>query len=276
MNKTKLNFLTEKAVYASLKAGHEILKIYNDKTMDFQVEKKADNSPLTIADKTAHNTIINALKDSDLPILSEEGREIDFNERKNWEYFWLIDPLDGTKEFIKKNGEFTVNIALINGNTPVLGVIYAPVIDALYFTLDNSSYKYETGTYVDIENFNFKKIFSNSIKIESIPQNKKYTIIATRSHKTKELEDFVAQAKKKYGDLDLISAGSSLKFCKLAEGHAHIYPRLGPTMEWDTGAGHVICEKAGCLIKKYGSEDNLIYNKENLRNPNFIVKAKKL
>lgn len=276
MDKSKIALLTEKAVYASIKAGHEILKIYNDKTIDFKVEKKADNSPLTIADKAAHNIISQILKDSNLPILSEEGREINFDERKNWKHFWLIDPLDGTKEFIKKNGEFTVNIALINHNTPVLGVIFAPVLNALYFTMGNYSYKYQPPVHEDTKKFDFNNIFNNSTKIESSPKNQKYTIIATRSHKTKELEDFVSDLKEKHGDIDLISAGSSLKFCKIAEGSAHIYPRLGPTMEWDTGAGHVICEKAGCIIKKYDSDDNLIYNKANLRNPNFIVKAKNL
>jgi 3'(2'), 5'-bisphosphate nucleotidase len=257
------------AVNASVKAGNEILNIYNDPDSDFSVEKKEDNSPVTIADKKAHQTILENLENCGLPILSEEGIHSDYNQRQKWDYFFLVDPLDGTKEFIKKNGEFTVNIALIHKNIPISGVVYLPVLNLLYFAFKNQSYKIENK---ELKNFNdIKEILSISEKISPETKPENYTIIATRSHQNDELKKFIEDKKKVYNDLDIISAGSSLKFCKIAEGSAHIYPRTGYTMEWDTAAGHAVCTGAGLKVKDFNTGKELKYNKKNLKNPYFIV-----
>ena len=214
------------AIRAAVDAGKSIMDIYNDPESDFGIERKADNSPLTKADKAAHRLITNALSVTPFPVLSEEGKEIPFKERSKWETLWIVDPLDGTKEFIKKNGEFTVNIALVEKGVPVLGVIYVPVRKELYFA---SSSVGETTAFID----NLRK------------QGKPVT---------------------------LISSGSSLKICLVAEGSADIYPRFAPTMEWDTAAGHAIAKSAGCDIYHIDGKTPLRYNKEDLHNPWFIVK----
>ncbi|MGM0417503.1 MAG: 3'(2'),5'-bisphosphate nucleotidase CysQ [Thermodesulfobacteriota bacterium] len=257
------------AVNASVEAGNEILDIYNDPDSDFSVEKKEDNSPVTIADKKAHHTILKNLENCGLPILSEEGIHSDYKKRQNWEYFFLVDPLDGTKEFIKKNGEFTVNIALIHKNRPISGVVYLPVLNLLYFAFENQSYKIKNKKLKDFNNI--KEILSMAEKISSDSKPEKYTIIATRSHQNDELKKFIEDKKKIYKDLEIISAGSSLKFCKIAEGAAHIYPRTGYTMEWDTAAGHAVCTGAGLKVTDFDTGEELKYNKENLKNPYFIV-----
>ncbi|QCT94710.1 3'(2'),5'-bisphosphate nucleotidase CysQ [Caminibacter mediatlanticus TB-2] len=234
------------------KAGKEVLKIYNK---DFEVEYKSDKSPLTKADKISHQIIVEGLKEYNLPILSEEGKNIPYEERKNWEYFWMIDPLDGTKEFIKRNGEFTINIALIHKDTPVFGVVYAPAIDILYFNDKNNAYKIE----------NNKKF--------TLPLHKnkdKLVIIASKSHmntETKKFIDTIKTDKKKV----FISKGSSLKLCLVAEGIADIYPRLAPTMEWDTAAADAIVRKCNKKTIDLQTDKLLKYNKKNLLNNYFIV-----
>lgn len=286
------------AISASKKAGDAILDVYNS---DFAVELKDDRSPLTLADKRSHEIISNHLngispdlinrlfqpKDHMIPILSEEGRGIPFEERKNWEYFWLVDPLDGTKEFVKRNGEFTVNIALIHINRPVLSVIYIPVKDTLYFCAEGlGSYKLEFKKQPDLtlpEEYspdNFDNIISASEKLNagkdagsSSGNMQHITVIGSRSHMSKETGDYINDLKKKYSEIDIISAGSSLKFCLIAEGTADIYPRFGPTMEWDTAAGQAIIEQAGGKVLKISSDEPLRYNKENLLNPFFVVKG---
>jgi 3'(2'), 5'-bisphosphate nucleotidase len=262
---------TYQSIIAAINAGKKIMEIYNDPDADFELEKKADNSPVTIADKKAHNIIKNHLEKIKIPLLSEEGKNIDYEERKNWDYYFLVDPLDGTKEFLKKNGEFTVNIALIHKKRPVAGVVYLPVLKTLYFAFNNSSYK-----IMDVsENTDTQKNLNDFINIsEKLYSDKKpneYTIIATRSHQNDELKNFIKEKEKVYSNLVLISAGSSLKFCKMAEGLAHVYPRTGKTMEWDTAAGHAVCEGAGLEIKNLLTGENLIYNKKDLSNPYFIV-----
>jgi 3'(2'), 5'-bisphosphate nucleotidase len=261
------------SISASLAAGSAILKIYGQ---DFSIDKKSDNSPLTLADRESHDIISLYLAQTSIPVLSEEGKNIDYTRRKNWKYFWLVDPLDGTKEFIKKNGEFTVNIALIAGKSPVLGVIFVPAQSALYFAaagmgayrLVNESIK----NIKDIENLTFHDWIQRaaSIKIK-IDCARPYTIVGSRSHATAELEAYVRSRKREFQTVDFISAGSSLKFCQVAEGRADEYPRLGPTMEWDTAAGHIIAAEAGAKVLTYDSRLPLMYNKENLKNPWFIV-----
>ena len=259
------------AVKASLTAGKDILEIYQ--TADFGIEMKGDNSPLTLADKKAHRTIVDFLQKTDIPVLSEEGRNIAYEERSNWDYFWLVDPLDGTKEFIKKNGEFTVNIALINNGIPVAGVIYVPVLEDLYFGIENlGAFKIEKIAIENESNFSINKLIERADKLPKNIKKEKYTVVGSRSHMSAETEEFINELKKTNGDIEMISKGSSLKLCMVAEGFADIYPRFAPTMEWDTAAGHSICIAAGFLVTKQDGKTLLKYNKENLLNPWFIVK----
>lgn len=259
--------LLEVTINASIKAGEEILKIYNS---NFEVEIKGDNSPLTLADKNAHTIICDYLNETNYPILSEEGKEIDYEIRKKWDYFWMVDPLDGTKEFIKRNGEFTVNIALIHNQKPIMGVIYIPVSQTLYFaSKEIGSFKIEKATSdfqsLDELVFKSKKLPLNTIK-------NKFTVVASRSHLSEETEMFVDGLRETHKEIDFISSGSSIKLCLVAEGRADIYPRFAPTMEWDTAAGQAICEMAGKHVFDYISNNPLIYNKKNLLNNWFIVK----
>ena len=240
-----------------------VLEIYNQ---DFSVEYKKDNSPLTVADKNANDIIVNSLNKlpinsllkKNIPILSEEGRSVHYDERKNWEYFWLIDPLDGTKEFVKKNGEFTINIALIHIDSPVIGVVYSPVLNTCYWA------KRDEGAFKDGKQL--------PLKIEN--KEDVYKIVASRSHMSTETKDFIdsiATDKEKV----VVSIGSSLKICLVAEGEANIYPRLGPTMEWDTAAAHAIVNESDGSFYKYKDQGNHYYNKENLLNDWFVVESNK-
>ncbi len=266
------------AIQCAIQAGEAIMGVYNSEIL---VEFKEDNSPLTLADKQANEVITNLLKETPYPILSEEGKSIPYSERKDWERFWLVDPLDGTKEFIKRNGEFTVNIALIENGVPILGVIYVPVTDCLYFSTK------ERGAYiVNDHNLDFEfelqinnpdepnemKILKHSgTKLPMKHNTRPFTAVASRSHLSAETESFINTLKEKHGQVELISSGSSLKLCIVAEGKADVYPRLAPTMEWDTAAGHAIAEAAGKQVLDYTTGMPLTYNKENLLNPSFIV-----
>lgn len=274
MNSTiDYNTLLKHAVAAAIYAGKEILAVYNDV---YDIELKADKSPLTIADKNAHAKIVEMLSATELPVLSEEGKAISYDERKGRARYWLVDPLDGTKEFIKKNGEFTVNIALIENSLPVMGVIYVPVTDTLYFggTWLPGCVKYHASEELFSEN-NLNSYFDNligsSLKLPLQHPDRPYTVVASRSHLSDETELFVSSLKEKNGDLAFISKGSSLKLCLVAEGSADCYPRLAPTMEWDTAAGHAIAESAGCRVYDFHTGNTVTYNKENLLNPYFVV-----
>ena len=257
----------ELSIEAAILAGIEILKIYKT---DFSIETKTDNSPLTLADKMSHQKITEFLKQTAYPILSEEGIEIKYNERKNWTTFWLIDPLDGTKEFIKRNGEFTVNIALIENQIPIMGIIYVPVSKELYFaSKEEGAFKIE-----NIHSFeDYKANISNREKLPIQKNlNRNFSIVASRSHLSKETENFINSVKKEHGEISIVSKGSSLKLCMIAEGKADVYPRYAPTMEWDTAAGHAIIKYAGGSVKQYASQNEVIYNKEDLLNPWFLCK----
>jgi 3'(2'), 5'-bisphosphate nucleotidase len=256
------------AIHASIAASEEILDVYEKE--DFQAELKSDNSPLTIADKRAHNKIVEYLEKTDIPILSEEGKSIDYETRKQWNPFWLVDPLDGTKEFIKRNGEFTVNIALIENNQPVMGVIFVPVKDTLYF----ASGEYGSFMIQEYSKKNFESLsnlISASTKLPLPKNNDIYKVVASRSHLNEDTQAFIDELKTKHQKIEIISSGSSLKICEVASGNADIYPRFGPTMEWDTAAGHAIAAFSGAEVYKT-DETPLLYNKENLLNPYFIVK----
>ena len=270
-----------KSIQAAIAAGNAINQVYHSE--DFEVEYKSDKSPLTLADQKSHEIIMNVLTEFDFPILSEEGKDTPFAQRKDWERFWVVDPLDGTKEFIKRNGEFTVNIALIENSHPVLGTIFVPDRNTLYFAgQDFGAYKLQDGPFnqildaqadskKDAREF-LDQIVGLSTKLPVIdPQRAALTIVGSRSHKTAELEAYVAEKRKAFGDVEFISAGSSLKICLVAEGRADVYPRLGPTMEWDTAAGQAIAEYAGASVCQHDTSKPLIYNKEDLHNPWFIV-----
>ncbi len=268
------------SILAAIEAGREILTIYH---AGFTVDYKEDRSPLTLADKASHTIIVNRLKNFGIPVLSEEGKHTPYTERKKWDRLWIVDPLDGTKEFIKKNGEFTVNIALIENGTPILGVVFAPDREQLYFAMqDLGAYK--------IDDFQLIQKAYNGIRDRSLTMDElinkstklpcgksagiPYTIVGSRSHATPELEAFVQAKQREFEDVDFIPAGSSLKICLVAEGKADIYPRLGPTMEWDTAAGQAIAEVAGAAMIAYESGKPMRYNKADLLNPWFIVERK--
>ncbi len=261
--------LINTAIQAAIKAGKEILSIYNDPQSDFSIERKADNSPLTIADKASHRIINELLMATSLPVLSEEGKEIPYAERKKWESFWLVDPLDGTKEFIKRNDEFTVNIALITNGKPEMGVIYVPVTGALYVGITGTgAWKLENAT----DNSVFDTLQQSGEKLTGNVPHDKYTVIGSRSHRNEETNQYIDKLREKHPQLEIISRGSSLKICQVAEGLADEYPRFGPTMEWDTAAGHAIANAAGKHLWLTDYSQELNYNKENLLNPFFIVK----
>ena len=249
--------LLQLAIEAALEAGKEIMGIYLDPKQDFGIEKKADNSPLTLADKAAHNCIVRYLKQTNIPILSEEGAHLPLEERKTWDKLWVVDPLDGTKEFIKKNGEFTVNIALVEGGSPILGVIYVPAQGVLYSGIVGK------GAWKGVGE-----------KREALPLSKEkdgFVVVASRSHLSPETEEYINQLRQKHDKVQLISSGSSLKICLVAEGSADVYPRFAPTMEWDTAAGDAIARAAGRMVVDASSNQPLTYNKPDLHNPWFIV-----
>ena len=244
----------------SVDAGEVILNYYNE---NVDVIYKDDESPLTKADLASHKIITDSIKKitPDIPILSEE-EFIDWKIRKKWKKYWLIDPLDGTKEFIKKNDEFTVNIALIENNRPILGVIYTPALNELFYSIKNfGSYKILTkkklNTLKEAKRISINKKKSNKIKI-----------VGSRSHSNPILDKWV---NKNFNEFDILQKGSSLKFCLIAEGSADIYPRFGPTSEWDIAAGHIILEEAGGKLKSIDNKEILYNENENILNPDFFA-----
>ena len=275
------NVFLVKAIKAALEAGQVILDVYHS---EFAVEHKADNSPLTRADRQSHELLIAALKGFNIPLLSEEGLEIPYKDRKKWERVWIIDPLDGTKEFIKRNDEFTVNIALVEYGLPKLGVVYAPVKDRLYFAAENlGAYKIDNVLGTDGSNriggndHDPDKTLRRLLKTATrLPAGKRpktpFVIVASRSHANPDLKKLVEEKRREHGAVELISAGSSLKICMVAEGLADMYPRLGPTCEWDTAAGQAVAEMAGAKLLDYKTGEPLKYNRPDLLNPWFVVR----
>lgn len=262
------------AIKAALKAGEEIRSVYNDPAANFEVEKKADNSPLTLADRKAHNAICDMLKDTPFPILSEEGAMIPYHIRKEWDSLWIVDPLDGTKEFIKRNGEFTVNIALVQNGVPIQGVIYLPVKHELYFgDAVLGAYKLAAIDQVE-EDDTLATLMEKATRLPNADLVDSYVVVASRSHRTPETDAFIEELKRVHANVVLISSGSSIKICLVAEGKAQVYPRFAPTMEWDTAAGDAIARAAGMSVCHIDGATPLCYNKENLLNPWFIVEQK--
>jgi 3'(2'), 5'-bisphosphate nucleotidase len=257
--KDSLNGLLPGVISLAREAGEAILKVYAE--VDPAVEYKRDSSPLTQADLVSHHIIVEGLTriSPDWPVLSEESREIPFDQRRRWSRFWLVDPLDGTKEFLKRNGEFTVNIALIEDGAPILGVVYAPAIHKMYYGARGAgSFKEEGGIKSPIHTAT-----ANAGTVR---------VVMSRSHGSGEesLERFTGGA-----PCEFVSMGSSLKFCLVAEGSADIYPRTGPTMEWDTAAAQCVVEQAGGTVKDLDG-NAMVYNKPVLLNPGFVASRSKM
>lgn len=268
------NNLLHQAIIASVLAGNEILKIYDT---NFSVEIKDDKSPLTLADKNASEKIIDFLSPLKIPVLSEEGKHDDFIIRKQWDKLWIVDPLDGTKEFVKRNGEFTVNIALVENNLPNIGVIYAPVLNDIYFaSKELGAYKINGDDFKliknEIENLSFENILSNAKKLPIETNNSIYKVVASRSHMSTETYQHIEDLKLKHKTVEIVNTGSSIKMCLVAEGVANEYPRFGPTMEWDTAAGQAILQASNCTLIDLETNQPMKYNRENLLNNWFIAK----
>jgi 3'(2'), 5'-bisphosphate nucleotidase len=289
MSRTLLEKHLVTALVAAKKAGEAILEVYHG---EIDVSYKEDDSPLTLADKRAHSAIASHLSSdssSGIPVLSEEGKHTPYEERKGWEYYWLVDPLDGTKEFVKRSDEFTVNIALIEKNRPVLGVVFLPAMGCLYFAAEGlGSYKLEdvetigqlvtgAGEFSDA-NKALKALIEAANRLPVQHSFKKsrdqLNLVGSRSHGTEALSDFVEKMKQQYKKVDFVPAGSALKLCLVAEGNADIYPRFGPTMEWDTAAGHCVVEQSGGKVVDMKKKAPLDYNKRDLHNPHFVCIAK--
>jgi len=255
------------AIEASVNAGKIIMDIYENQIVE--VETKDDNSPVTIADKKANEYIEKALESTEIPILSEEGEHAKYEIRKHWQQCWIVDPLDGTKEFIKRNGEFTVNIALVENGKPLLGVIYIPAVKSLYYAIASTqkAFKIELKSHTVTND-----ILQDAVELFAASESDVITLTSSHSYTNQKVVDFIATLETAGKSVHLIKAGSSLKFCLMAEGKASYYPRYAPTMEWDTAAGQAICNAVGLEVYAIESDSPLKYNKENLLNPWFIVR----
>ena len=260
----KLSQNLKLAIDAAIQAGKKIIEIYNSD--DFNLEYKLDDSPLTIADTASNKIIENILEASNIPILSEEGNILDFNKRKHLKQLWIVDPLDGTKEFIKKNDEFTVNISLIENSIPVIGVIYAPALNVLYFS-ERKLGAYKT-LITALDEFDNSKAF----RLPLVEKSNEYKVLTSRSHLDDNTLDYIDNLKVNNLKVVSVPMGSSLKFCLLAEGLADCYPRFSPCMEWDTAAGQIICDEAGFKVIDLKTMKPIVYNRENLINNYFIAK----
>jgi 3'(2'), 5'-bisphosphate nucleotidase len=263
--------LLKLAVKAALRAGDEILKVYET---DFAVITKSDNTPVTQADKVSGKCITAILAESGIPVISEEEEVPNYKNRHNWPRVWIVDPLDGTKEYVKRNGEFAVNIALVENGKPIIGVIYAPVFRDIYFAARGlGSHKItQNDVILELTKKNLPDNlfqYAKKLPIQALP--KTYTVVASRSHLSKEVSARIRDLENMYGKVDLISVGSSIKQCWVAEGRAHEYPRFGDTMEWDTAAGQCILEQSGSRLVEYESREPVHYNKERMLNPFFIA-----
>ncbi len=256
-----------KIIAAALKAGHAIMDIYSRPQADLEITHKADHSPLTLADRRSNEIISEALAAcSPYPVLSEEGQHLPYEERKDWHRLWVVDPLDGTKEFIKHNGEFTVNIALVEDGTPIFGVIYAPALKRLYWGgREEGAFTATVAEGADAPGT------ATALHPQPQPAGAPLRIVASRSHLSPETAAFIDRLRQTHGEVETVSAGSSLKLCLVAAGQADVYPRLAPTMEWDTAAGDAIARAAGCQVTDAAKGTPLVYNKPDLHNPFFIV-----
>lgn len=273
MNSYHANLLHE-AIKAAVLGGEEILTVYQT---PFHVEYKQDQSPVTLADKKASEKITECLCPVNIPVLSEEEDIPDFEIRKNWERLWIVDPLDGTKEFVKKNGEFTVNIALLEKGELCVGVIYSPVNKNIYFAAKGfGAYKIQGEQFESFvrepHHITMDALLHLAQKMPFHQNQNKYVVVASLSHMSKETYKHIEELKLKHNNVEIINKGSSIKLCLVAEGTADEYPRFGPTMEWDTAAGQAILEESGAYVIQATTGEKLPYNKPNLLNDWFIAK----
>ena len=253
------------ALAASMEAGQAIMDIYESD--DVGIEYKEDASPLTRADRAAHQVILRHLEPTGIPVLSEEGKHMPFEDRSKWDELWIVDPVDGTKEFIKRNGEFTVNVALVRHGRVAGGVVLAPALGHAYVGIVGEgawrlSFQEEGGT---------EEAWNTRASLPLDAGHRAFTVVASRSHMSPETQAYVDEARAEHGEVNLISKGSSLKLCMVAEGAADAYPRFAPTMEWDTAAGQAVCEAAGCEVIDQNTGEPMRYNREELLNAWFLV-----
>jgi 3'(2'), 5'-bisphosphate nucleotidase len=259
----------EQLIHTAIRAGKAIMEVY---ATNFEVEIKPDQTPLTLADTQANNIIQHFLSQTGIPVISEEGRTIPYHIRETWEQFWLVDPLDGTKEFVHRNGEFSVNIALIRQRNPVLGIIYAPVTDTLYWTDDEGAFRLDHAAGKAESNTHLPDLRQHATKLPMPRTDHDYTIVASRSHLTAETMNYINQVKREHNNIRIVSRGSSLKMCMVAEGQADVYPRFGQTSEWDIAAGHaIILAAGGNVVLADNPKQVLTYNKPDLQNPSFLA-----
>jgi len=262
--------LIEKIIDAVYRAGDAILEVQS-KLDTIETEVKADNSPVTIADRKAHDILDEVLAATGIPVLSEEGAHARYEERREWDLLWVVDPLDGTKEFIRGRSEFTVNVGLVQGETPIFGIVYAPVLNWIYVGGQG------VPAMKSVARISYAEMLEQAQRIP-MRYPEQLTVVASRSHMSASTEALLSQWESEHGAIERVSMGSSLKICLVAEGRAHAYPRVAPTMEWDTAAGHAVAIAAGCSVfqvEEHGDELSwskpLVYNKENLLNPYFLI-----
>lgn len=261
------------AIEAAVLAGRVIMEVYDTA---FDVVIKADNSPLTLADQKANDIIMSFLEKTQIPIISEENEQLDYEVRKQWKECWIVDPLDGTKEFINRNGDFTVNIALIEDGKPVWGVIYIPVSRTLYVgdVKNQHTVKLEVKSFDSLlEDLETKGEVLAYAKAS--PENDSIRVVGSKSHMNTETKSFIKSLEASGKSVEMLSRGSSLKFCLLAEDKADVYPRFAPTMEWDTAAGQAICEAVGCEVIDQATGASMKYNRKNMLNGHFLVQRVK-
>jgi 3'(2'), 5'-bisphosphate nucleotidase len=274
LNEAQRELLVPKAYNAALRAGAVILDVYRRKG-DYDVDLKRDHTPITEADRRAHATIKEYLGPTHIPMLSEEGREMRFDERRDWDMFWLVDPLDGTKEFIKGNNEFTVNIALVVNNRPVVGVIYVPYFNKIYFCeKGHGSFMKRDVAPDPAAEFSYEEVFAGAVELPlRRERNNPLRIGVSRSHRNDDTERYIADMRERFPDAVVVEQGSSYKFCMLAEGEIDFYPRTSDTYEWDTAAGEIILSDTGGTTKSLPDLGKFAYNKESLLNPWFVCRS---
>lgn len=271
------NYLITSVFNASVRAGAAIMKIYKHRD-DYDVTLKSDHTPITVADRAAHKVIREYLGQTRIPILSEEGREMGFAERRNWEMFWLVDPLDGTLEFIKGNNEFTVNIALMENNVCVASVVYVPYLEKIYVAVRGAgAFLKEHVAPDDLSAYSYEGVMEDARRLPFVSTPHEHLRVAvSRSHQTADTAAHIEALRRRYPDLEVVEQGSSYKFCLLAEGEVDYYVRTTHTYEWDTAAGELILSEAGGSTRALPDDCELKYNKENLQNPWFVCRSRGL